>query len=70
MQHTRSSSGVEARLKKHAERKKALLEGISTAAGAAGGKGMMAKLMAKFVDNIQVTRAAVFWGEGVRCSPW
>lgn len=46
-------------MKKHAERKKALLEGLSAADGAAGGKGMMAKLMAKFVDNIQVTCTAI-----------
>lgn len=48
--------GVEWRLRKHLERKASLMEGGSNAEGAGGGKGMWGRLLAKILDNVQVSQ--------------
>ncbi|CAM9181313.1 unnamed protein product, partial [Ectocarpus fasciculatus] len=47
------SRGVEWRLRKHLERKASLAEGVSKDEG--GGKGRWGRLLAKILDNVQIT---------------
>ncbi|CAM9729590.1 unnamed protein product [Ectocarpus sp. 6 AP-2014] len=47
------SRGVEWRLRKHLERKASLAEGVSQDEG--GGKGRWGRLLAKILDNVQIT---------------
>ena len=54
---SRYSTGVESRLRKHLERKASLAaEGLLKAdGGGSAGKGMWARLLAKTLDNLQVS---------------
>ncbi|CAM9596148.1 unnamed protein product, partial [Ectocarpus sp. 12 AP-2014] len=47
------SRGVEWRLRKHLERKASLAEGVAKDEG--GGKGRWGRLLAKILDNVQIT---------------